>query len=132
VSDDGVTVRFTANVYLEPAEPRLVITTEGTMSDEQATEKRFTTIRSFIEEAISGKHTKEEVIQVLENIEAGIGIEEHDRVLAEKFQHMPESDQVDPVWLKGFDEGYRQGVKDQRKRRKGARIKKLARKARAN
>lgn len=99
---------------------------------EQATEKPFTTIRSFIEEALSGKHSKEEVIQVLENIEAGIGIEEHDRVLAEKFQDMPESDQVDPVWLKGFDQGYRQGVIDQRKRRKGARIKKLARKARSN
>lgn len=99
---------------------------------EQVAEKRFTTIRQFIEEAISGRHTAEEVEYILDNIEQGIGIEERDRALAEKFKDMPEYDNVDPVFLRGFDAGYRTGVRDQRKRRKGSRIKKAARKAKAN
>jgi hypothetical protein len=101
------------------------------MSDE-TTEKPYTRLREFITEAINGKHTAEDVVTILDNIEMGIGLEERDKAIAEKFGSMPANDRVDPVWLRGFEAGYKSGTRDAVRRRRGQKLKRAARKGKAN
>lgn len=62
---------------------------------------RFTTIKEFIEEAISGRHTAEEITEILDVIEQGIGLQEADRSFAQAFEDLPKRDDLDPVWQRG-------------------------------
>lgn len=67
--------------------------------------KKFTTLRDFIATAISGGHTVEEVNEILDNIEQGVGLMEHERRYAEELESLPANDEEDPVFLRGRDQG---------------------------
>jgi hypothetical protein len=68
----------------------------------------FTTLRNFIEEAISGAHTNEEIKEILDNIEQGVGLMEHEKQTAEALEGLPKVDEEDPVYLRGIGEAARQ------------------------
>lgn len=67
--------------------------------------KKFTTLRDFIATAISGGHTVEEVNEILDNIEQGVGLMEHERQYAEELENLPANDEEDPAFLRGRDQG---------------------------
>lgn len=67
--------------------------------------KKFTTLRAFLEEAIDGRIGKAEAIEMLDQIEEGVGLQEHERQLAEAMEQLPEDDARDPVYQRGFEEG---------------------------
>ncbi len=81
------------------------------MSGRKAKEKRYPGIRSFIEQAISGRYEAKEIGAVLTLIEQGIGLDERDKALAEKFGDMPDDDK-NPVFKRGWLEGHAQGLVD--------------------
>jgi hypothetical protein len=95
--------------------------------------RKYPALREFVAEAISGKHTPEDIEKILTLMEQGIGLEERDRALAEKMEGLPANDRVDPVWSRGYEqglvEGYQAGRKDERDDRKSRRFKKGKRKA---
>jgi hypothetical protein len=68
----------------------------------------FTSIKEFVAEAINGTHTTEEVLQILNDIEQGIGLSETDRKLAEEFER-PDGTRVqdEPLYQEGIQAGVR-------------------------
>jgi hypothetical protein len=62
---------------------------------------QFTTIREFIKTAINGEHTADEVNEILDQIEQGIGLQEADRQFAQAYEDLPKHDGDDPVFLRG-------------------------------
>lgn len=77
---------------------------------------RFTSLRKFLEMALSDREDDRrrwkpaDVIQVLDNIEQGFGLQERDRALAENFNEIP-SDDENPAFRRGWLEGHLAGVK---------------------
>ena len=81
------------------------------MSGSSAKKKRHPGIRGFIRQAISGQYEAKEIDAVLDLIEQGIGLDERDKALAEKFGDMPDDNQ-NPVFKRGWLDGHAQGLKD--------------------
>jgi hypothetical protein len=68
----------------------------------------YTTLRNFIAEAISGEHTAEEIKEILDNIEQGVGLQEHEKQTAEALEQLPATDEDDPVYQRGIAEAAKQ------------------------
>lgn len=66
---------------------------------------RFTTLRAFLSDAIAGRVTEAEAVEMLDQIEEGIGLQEHERQLAESMENLPEDDASDPTYRRGFEDG---------------------------
>lgn len=66
---------------------------------------KFTSLRDFIATAISGDYSTEEITAILDNIEEGVGLAEHEKHWAEVLENAPASDDSDPVYQRGLVAG---------------------------
>jgi hypothetical protein len=71
----------------------------------ETTPVKFTTLRAFLEDVIGGRMPLEEAIEMLDDIEEGIGLVEHERQLAEAMERLPENDEADPAYRRGLQDG---------------------------
>jgi hypothetical protein len=74
------------------------------------TGKPYPTLRDFVATAIAGDYTADEVIEILDNIEQGVGLQEHEKQYAQALEDAPANDDADPVYQRGLVAGGQRAI----------------------